>query len=108
MNRFMWSPTKAFGTITGPMGAKFSWLLPPYQSDFSAGRSGRMLRSRHETSLVVIHPAMRSSALSAPILLPPFQIAQAISASQSILSMPRGMAMSSLAPASTVDAFRNR
>ncbi len=104
----MWSATKALGTSTGPMGAKSLWLLPPNQSDFSAGRSGRMLRSRHETSLVVIHPATWSSATSAPIRLPRFQIAQAISASQSIFSMPRGIAMSSWAPASTPGALRNR
>ena len=40
--------------------------------------------------------------------LPRLLMASAISASQSIFFMPRGISMSSLAPASQLGAFRNR
>src|SRR6478609_4743724 len=52
MNRFIWSGTKARGTKKRPIGANLSWLLPPSQSERSAGRSERIWRSRQETSLV--------------------------------------------------------
>src|SRR5215475_9063949 len=99
MNRFIWSGTKARGTRNGPIGAKLSWLLPPSQSERSAGRSVRICRSRQDTSFVVMKPATWSSACSALMCLPGLPMASAISASQSIFFMPRGIAISSKAPA---------
>jgi hypothetical protein len=58
--------------------------------------------------LVVIQPATWSSAGSALMCLPRLPMAQAISASQSIFFSPRGISMSSLAPARQLGAFRNR
>ncbi len=57
---------------------------------------------------MVMKPATWSSACSALMRLPPLPMASAISASQSIFVMPRGIAMSSKAPARQLGALRNR